>query len=135
MFYDNGWGIGVFAACAFALCFEIAAIIANTNVGGKLFKHMRGLIIFLLKFEYIRAIVESLVSINQSENLTPKHLIDLGWVKENGFFVEKSIKDRDKIWIEFEDSFFRVYHGKDKTFIALNKKKSWFDSYYSLIND
>ncbi len=64
--------------------------------------------------------------------LTPKYLFDRGWVEEKGFFVEPNIKDRDKIWIQIEGQYFRVWHGKDRTFIALESKVEWFENYYLL---
>jgi hypothetical protein len=64
--------------------------------------------------------------------LTPEHLENNGWVKENKSWVEPNIKERDKIWIDFEHHYFRVYHGKDKTFIGLESKIEWFEMYYLL---
>jgi len=67
--------------------------------------------------------------------LTPLYLENNGWVKEGDSWVEPDIKDRDKIWIDFEHHYFRIYHGKDKTFIALKSKIEWFEMYYLLTRD
>lgn len=64
--------------------------------------------------------------------LTPEYLKSKGWVEENGFWVELNIKERDKIWIQFEHHYFRIWHGKERTFIALESKLEWFESYYLL---
>ncbi|MFT7155272.1 MAG: hypothetical protein ACI8Q1_000273 [Parvicella sp.] len=64
--------------------------------------------------------------------LTPKHLENNGWIKEGESWVEPNIKERDKIWIDFEHHYFRIYHGKDKTFIGLESKIEWFEMYYLL---
>ena len=64
--------------------------------------------------------------------LTPEYLENNGWVKENNSWVEPNIKERDKIWIDFENHYFRCYHGKDKTFIGLERKIEWFEIYYLL---
>ena len=68
-----------------------------------------------------------------SQNLlTPDYLKSKGWIKENGFWVEPNIKERDKIWIQFENHYFRVWHGRDRTFISLETKLEWFENYYLL---
>ncbi len=70
--------------------------------------------------------------VHGQNQLTPKYLLDRGWVEEDGFFVEPNIKDRDKIWIQFESHYFRIWHGKERTFIGLESKVEWFDNYYLL---
>jgi hypothetical protein len=67
-----------------------------------------------------------------NNHLTPKYLTDRGWVKEGDFYVEPNMKDRDGIWLQFENHYFRVWHGKEKTFIALESKVEWFENYYLL---
>ena len=64
--------------------------------------------------------------------LTPEYLENNGWIKEGKSWIEPNIKERDKIWIDFEHHYFRVYHGKDKTFIGLESKIEWFEMYYLL---
>jgi len=70
--------------------------------------------------------------------LTEDDLTDMGWIRlyedrtDRYYFTEPNIKERDKIWIEFENHYYRVYHGMDKTFIALRISKAWFDVYYML---
>jgi hypothetical protein len=70
--------------------------------------------------------------VHGQNQLTPKYLMDRGWVEEEGFFVESNIKDRDKIWIKFENHYFRIWHGKERTFIGLESKVEWFENYYLL---
>ena len=59
------------------------------------------------------------------EDMTEK-----GWIKEGEFYVEQNIKGRDKIWVNFESHYFRIYHGENRTFIALERSKKWFEVYY-----
>jgi len=70
--------------------------------------------------------------------LTPDYLIVRGWVEESdNCYSEPNVKDRDKITIEFEKDkgnyFYRVYHSKNKTFVALESSVEWFELYYSII--
>ncbi len=63
--------------------------------------------------------------------LTPEHLKEKGFIQgEDGTFYQPDIKDRDKIWIEFEHHYYRVWHGRERTFIALESKLEWFETYY-----
>lgn len=64
--------------------------------------------------------------------LTPKYLIDRGWIEKDGYFIEPNLKERDTIWIKFEHHYFRVYHGAQQTFIALESKIEWFENYHLL---
>ena len=70
--------------------------------------------------------------VHGQNQLTPKYLLDRGWIEEDGFFVEPNIKDRDKIWIQFENHYFRIWHGKERIFIGLESKVEWFENYYLL---
>lgn len=71
--------------------------------------------------------------------LTKEYLLNKGWVTEFDevrqkiYYVESNIKDRDKISIEFGSNYYRVCHGKDRVFIALESSQEWFDMYYSLL--
>ena len=69
-----------------------------------------------------------------SNKLTPEHLTGLGWVgkgqgyeykTDNTRYVEPLVKDRDKIIIEFEHHYYRVWHGS--RFIALETSVEWFE--------
>ena len=64
--------------------------------------------------------------------LRPEHLIARGWIEEDGYWVEPDIKYEYKIWIQFERHYFRVWHGKERTFIGLESKLEWFENYYLL---
>jgi hypothetical protein len=62
---------------------------------------------------------------------TPQYLIEKGFKEdEDGYFVEPNLKDRDKIWVSFDRGCYRVWHGKDKTFITLHTKIEWFETCY-----
>ncbi|GAC1661340.1 MAG: hypothetical protein NVS9B7_29330 [Flavisolibacter sp.] len=71
--------------------------------------------------------------------LTPDYLQSIGWIKEyveskdSYMWVEQNIKDRDKIWIEFESHYYRVWYGADRIFIACESSKEWFEIYYNLM--
>ncbi len=79
--------------------------------------------------------------INSNTPLTKEYLISKGWVTEADivpgkiFYVEPNIKDRDKISVEFENHYYRIWHSEKRTFIALKTSKEWFVMYYSLINN
>lgn len=67
---------------------------------------------------------------SKGTQLKPEHLIAAGWKQDlKGFFVEPFIKDRDKVWIQFEHSYYRVYHSENKTFIALETNIEWLQVY------
>ncbi len=73
--------------------------------------------------------------VKEQNLLTPEYLLKRGWVKEGNCFIEPNIKDRDKIWIEFENHYYRVWHGASKTFIALESKEEWFELYYLCVDN
>jgi hypothetical protein len=70
--------------------------------------------------------------VRSNQNLTPEFLLANGWEFDGAFFVEPNVKLRDKIWIQFEHHYFRIYHGPDRTFIGLESKQEWFENYYLL---
>jgi hypothetical protein len=73
--------------------------------------------------------------VNSKTPLTKEYLILKGWILEDGiFWVEKEVKERDKIRIQFESHYYRVWHGENKTFIALESSLEWFENYYLLIH-
>lgn len=78
--------------------------------------------------------------ISNGNPLNPTYLYERGWVKEydkvreKEYWVEPNIKDRDKVWIEFEKTWYRVWHGRDKTFIALEHSVEWLENYFILIH-
>lgn len=78
----------------------------------------------------IRLLVERC---NTCYPLQPRHLIAMGWVEENGFYFEPNVKSRDRISIQFENHYYRVWHGTDMTFIALKSSLDWFYMYYLLV--
>src|SRR5690606_5328017 len=69
--------------------------------------------------------------------LLPSHLLNAGWKLEfvksgqgyRAFYVEPSIKGRDKVWIEFEHHYYRVYHSESRVFIALESTIEWLQFY------
>ena len=75
--------------------------------------------------------------VHEKERLTPEYLIQKGWIKDKehkNFYYEPEVKERYKIWVEFDDHdfSFRVYYGRNKTFIALEKSLEWFNMFYLL---
>ncbi len=75
---------------------------------------------------------------NGDRKLTGTILKERGWEAVNAhgsfYWVEPNIKDRDKIWISFENHYYKVWHGKDRTFIALESSLEWFEVYYKMIH-
>jgi len=65
--------------------------------------------------------------------LIPNRLIRAGWEVEHvghrTFYIEPIIKRRDKVWVEFEHHYYRVYHGEDRTFVALESSLEWLQFY------
>lgn len=70
--------------------------------------------------------------------LTPGYLLAKGWipkpdvVRNKTFYCEPNMKGRDVIFIDFENSYYRVWHSEAKTFIALESTIEWFELYYLL---
>ncbi len=62
--------------------------------------------------------------------LKPDYLTKKGWIEEDGYYFEPEIKESSRIWIKFEHHYFRVWYGKEKTFIGLESKVEWFETYY-----
>ena len=78
--------------------------------------------------------------IRSHSTLTADYLICKGWITEydeisgKTFYVEPDIKDRDKVSLEFENHYYRVWHGRDRTFIALESSIEWLELYLLLID-
>lgn len=69
-----------------------------------------------------------------SENyLTPEYLLGLGWIEKDGYYFEPAIKDRDRISIQFEYHYYRIFHSEKMIFIALETKIEWFELYLLLV--
>ncbi len=72
--------------------------------------------------------------VHGGNKLTPHYLKSNGWIEEGEFWVQPDIKDRDKIWILPGDNYYRVFHGGDKTFIALEGSTEWLEIYQLLVH-
>lgn len=71
-----------------------------------------------------------------SNRLTPDHLKHIGWTFHDGFWYDTDIKERDRVWIKFERTYYRVWHGRDRidrTFIALENTVEWLQNYLLLV--
>lgn len=85
----------------------------------------------------MRIVHKNLFSQNR---LTAGYLISKGWVLQfdetlrKDFYVEPNVKDRDTVWVEFEAYYYRVWHGREKTFIALQTSIEWLQMYMMLMN-
>ena len=92
---------------------------------------------FLSNFDWIYNFAIKLMAhriIRGDNPLRPEHLEIMGFVKDGDYYVEPNIKLRDKVWVQFEAHYYRVFHGGDRTFIALQSRKEWFDNHYLLVN-
>lgn len=84
----------------------------------------------------VKRIQKSLIY--KDTQLTPDMLTKSGWIREEDsvrnktYYVEANIKERDKVSIEFEGHYYRVWHGKDRTFIALESSAEWLQMYLLL---
>ena len=78
--------------------------------------------------------------VHSFNKLTPEYLITKGWiiefdeVRQKTFYIEADMKDRDKVFIEFEGHHYRVWHSDKKVFIAAEVSLEWFEIYYLLIH-
>lgn len=92
-----------------------------------------------IKQQFKKYLVKQLI--NSKTKLTKEYLESLNYVPhyikelDKTFWCDPDVKDRDLIWVEFENNYYRVYHSKDKTFIALEKSKEWFDLYTALVHN
>ena len=95
----------------------------------------------IFNFLYKKAL--KIISINiltYGNKLTPDYLLKNGWIikfdtiTKKSYYCEPNIKERDTIYIEFESNYYRVWHGKAKTFIALESSIEWFECYYLIIS-
>ena len=66
--------------------------------------------------------------------LTPKYLLDRNWIEKDGYYIQPSIKDRDRVSIKFEDHCYRVWHSDKMTFIALESSVGWLELYMMCID-
>jgi hypothetical protein len=79
------------------------------------------------------------VGINTSETpLTPYILVKNGWERrtENDkvYYIQPYMKDRDRVYIEFESHYYRVWHSHRKTFISVQTHVEWLLLYLLLQN-
>ena len=78
--------------------------------------------------------------INSKTRLTVEYLIKNGWrteydkITDKTFYVEPNIKDRDKVSVEFESHYYRVWHGRERTFVALETSVEWLQLHLLLID-
>jgi hypothetical protein len=96
---------------------------------------MKKLLKLLSSKKWIYKLALSIIAnriVHQQNLLRPYHLIEKGWTEEDGYYFDPNTNNRDKIWIQFEHHYFRVWHGKEKTFIGLESKLEWFETYYLL---
>lgn len=72
--------------------------------------------------------------VHGENRLTEQYLLDKGWIKEDGFYIEPNIKDRDRISIRFDEPnyVYTVWHSSARTFIACETSIEWFEMYYLL---
>ena len=66
---------------------------------------------------------------NKGTQLTSFYLLKAGWVIEDGYFVEPFVKKRDKVWVQLQGHYYRVYHGEERTFISLENSVEWLQLY------
>ena len=99
-------------------------------------KTTKKIIKFLSSFDWIYRLSISILAnrIVHGDQLTKDYLLSKGWVQEGNFFVEPNVKLRDKIWIQFEHHYFRIYHGPDRVFIGLESTKGWFEIYWLILH-
>lgn len=78
--------------------------------------------------------------VNSTTRLTHEYLLSIGWISEfdevrgKTFYVEPNIKDRDKVSVEFENHYYRVWHGENRTFVALESSVEWLQLHLFLLD-
>lgn len=70
----------------------------------------------------------------RGHQLTPYYLKQRGWIERDGYYLEPIIKDRDRVSIKFENSYYRVWHGARRMFIALESSIEWLEMYMLLLD-
>jgi hypothetical protein len=79
--------------------------------------------------------VQYWIMFRHATQLTSAHLLAAGWILDhNGYFVEPFIKDRDKVWVQIEGYYYRVFHSERKTFIALECSVEWLQAYLFILD-
>lgn len=76
--------------------------------------------------------------VTKGTQLNSGHLLKAGWTIEEKdgkkYFIESQIKSRDKVWIEFEHHYYRVWHGDNRAFIALESSLEWLQMYLFILD-
>jgi len=89
-------------------------------------------------YKWLLGIAKKIIAINLVEYgtpLTPEYLSNKGWIEyEQGHWIEQNIRERDRISIQFNRHYYRVWHGYSKTFVAAESTVEWFEIYYLLIH-
>jgi hypothetical protein len=88
-------------------------------------------------FNYLYKLAIKVIAINivkHGNQLTPEYLLNKGWIKQDGYYIEPNMKDRDLVSIGFESHYYRVWHSSKRTFIALESTIEWFENYYLIIH-
>jgi hypothetical protein len=90
------------------------------------------------KFIFKKALAFVQRRVIRGRQLTPELLFDKGWSiqEQDGkqFFVEPNIKEREKVWIAFENHYYRVWHGHYRTFVALESTVEWLHTYFAALD-
>jgi len=83
--------------------------------------------LFKLALKFIAKLLKG-----KGNKLTKEMLTSNGWVYEvkpnedtTAYYVETNIKERDKVYVEFKDHYYRIRYGREKTFIALESRSEW----------
>lgn len=93
--------------------------------------------------KYIYKLVLRLIRyilVNKSTPLSAETLKSWGWelthIQRYGkdCWKEPDIKERDQVLIEIEDHYYRVWHGPNGTFIALESSVEWLQTYLLLMD-
>ena len=80
------------------------------------------------------------IIIKGENKLTEYYLLNKGWVLtpsdgEGNTYIEPNIKERDQVYIRFTTpSFYTVWHGREKTFIAGETTIEWLEMYMLLMD-
>jgi len=97
---------------------------------------MKTIKIRFLEWLYIKAVQFISYQIVMGDKLlTKEHLVKDGWVLKDGYYVEPDVKDRDMVSIKFEHHYYRVWHGQNKTFIALRSSLKWFELHMLMLEN
>ena len=86
----------------------------------------------LVRYTFTRKFLRDIIAVGvvwDEDSVTERYLTSLGWVKTKEYWHDPKLKREYTIWVEVSGSLYRVYFGKDKTYIGEYASKFWFEQF------